>query len=320
VRIDLNQPERGDIALEWFTFPDGQPHCDIDANDVAHAAAHGPIDVITSIQSGNDLLQVGLALDALKSVQCDPAPWVRLNISYLLGARMDRRIAPGTPATLAVVCSVLSGWSHLIDELRVLDPHSGTSHDLLPTMQALPPDALLQFALADLATESSSAIASPVLVIPDAGALPRVLAMAQRLNLPHAIAQCVKKRNPNTGKLSGFELVKGDVAGRVALIVDDICDGGGTFAGIAKVLRDAGATRVLLCVTHGVFSKGLLIEGIDRIYCTDSYRSRFLLPQAMVDGGFLRRMESRPTVDILRVTKFDKEVLVQLQNYVAALL
>lgn len=59
----------------------------------------------------------------------------------------------------------------------------------------------------------------------------------------------------------------------IALIVDDICDGGGTFVGLAKELRAAGATRVYLYVTHGIFSKRLPLEGIDHVYTTDSFLS-----------------------------------------------
>ena len=60
------------------------------------------------------------------------------------------------------------------------------------------------------------------------------------------------------------------------LIVDDLCDAGGTFIGSAQVLRDAGARSVSLYVTHGVFSKGvenLLNNGIDAIYTTTSFAS-----------------------------------------------
>ena len=53
--------------------------------------------------------------------------------------------------------------------------------------------------------------------------------------------------------------------GRNCLIVDDICDGGGTFIPLAKKLKNAGAKTVTLYVTHGIFSKGLdpLKEHID---------------------------------------------------------
>jgi ribose-phosphate pyrophosphokinase len=273
MRIDLNHPERGDIAFRQFTFPDGQPHCEFDPVVIDKAAVVGPIDVIASIQSGHDLLGIGVALEALRSVEKSPTFSatlnIRLNISYLLGARMDRRIAPGQPDTLSVVARVVNSWTTLVDEIRVLDVHSSVAATHLPNLVHLYPDTLLSFALTDLAVHDTG---RPTIVIPDAGAVPRVEAMMKRLALSHPVARCIKKRDPQTGKLSGFELVNGDVQRATVIIVDDICDGGGTFAGIAKTLRTAGASHVVLCVTHGVFSKGFRIEGVDAIYCTDSYR------------------------------------------------
>jgi ribose-phosphate pyrophosphokinase len=83
-----------------------------------------------------------------------------------------------------------------------------------------------------------------------------------------------KKRDVASGKLTGFSLMAGDVRGRDLLIVDDLCDAGGTFIGSAQVLREAGAHSVSLYVTHGIFSKGvehLFANGIDAIYTTTSY-------------------------------------------------
>ena len=93
----------------------------------------------------------------------------------------------------------------------------------------------------------------------------------ERLRAPHATARCIKKRDSETGALSGFAVESGDVRDAVCLVVDDICDGGGTFSGIAAVLREAGARSVSLAVTHGVFSRGIELAGIDTTYCTDSY-------------------------------------------------
>lgn len=56
-------------------------------------------------------------------------------------------------------------------------------------------------------------------------------------------------------------------------IVDDICDGGGTFIGTAAMLKSKGAAKVVLIVSHGIFSKGERLEGIDEIFSTDSFRS-----------------------------------------------
>jgi ribose-phosphate pyrophosphokinase len=90
------------------------------------------------------------------------------------------------------------------------------------------------------------------------------------------VVYCNKKRDPETGKLDGFSIYDYDPNpnsnGTELLIVDDICDGGGTFVGLAKKLREAGAKKVHLFVTHGIFSKGVPLEGIDTIYTTDSFQ------------------------------------------------
>lgn len=59
------------------------------------------------------------------------------------------------------------------------------------------------------------------------------------------------------------------------LIVDDLCDAGGTFLAEARYLREMGITAPLnLFVAHGLFTKELspLLKLFDHIYCTNSYQ------------------------------------------------
>jgi ribose-phosphate pyrophosphokinase len=48
--------------------------------------------------------------------------------------------------------------------------------------------------------------------------------------------------------------VVGDVAGRVAIVVDDIIDTGGTIAGAVRAILADGASDVVIAATHGVLS------------------------------------------------------------------
>jgi ribose-phosphate pyrophosphokinase len=84
---------------------------------------------------------------------------------------------------------------------------------------------------------------------------------------------CSKHRDPETGKFLGFEVPL--IKTPKALIVDDICDGGGTFRGIAAKVREQqpGEVQMFLYVTHGIFSQGLagLLCEFGAIYCTDSF-------------------------------------------------
>ena len=59
------------------------------------------------------------------------------------------------------------------------------------------------------------------------------------------------------------------------VVYDDICDGGATFIGIAKEVHTYNPdTNITVCVTHGIFSKGvwhLLNNGIHEVRFTNSF-------------------------------------------------
>ena len=85
-----------------------------------------------------------------------------------------------------------------------------------------------------------------------------------------------KQRDTRTGALSNVEIHTGgvDLGSRTILVVDDICDGGGTFLLLAEALRKAGIHNDLeLYVTHGIFSKGTdaLYKSYCPIYTTNSF-------------------------------------------------
>ena len=110
----------------------------------------------------------------------------------------------------------------------------------------------------------------PVVVIPDAGATKKAYTWLDG----RRVVQASKRRDPATGKLSGFSVPDVDsegnsIAGRPCIIVDDICDGGGTFLGLAAELQAAGAGPLTLAVTHGLFTKGteVLTESFSTIAC-----------------------------------------------------
>lgn len=265
--VDL---ELGDLCT-FTCFPDGQPHCSFYVDALVPALdTHNIIEVTTRLCSVDDVVNTCIALEALDSIlaQHNRSPEVFLNISYMLGARMDRRIAVGQPATLHVLAALINTCK--VDGVRVLDPHSPVTLEVLDGASALHPDLFIGEVLAAVRAKRGG---EPTVVIPDKGAVPRTRGILSRLNWKGVTATCSKTRDPNTGKLSGFALDEGDVAGKHCLIVDDICDGGATFTGIGALLRNKGAASVELAVTHGIFSKGLELEHIECLYSTDSYRA-----------------------------------------------
>lgn len=269
----------GPIPFTQFTFPDGQRHIEIQTVHIEDESVW----IETAIRNGNELLDVVLAKDALDMMGVSAS----LNIRYLLGARMDRRISKTQPFTLQVIARILNAAG--FRSIRVLDPHSQVALDLLRA-EAVRPVHAASCVLAHYNSDRT------VIVAPDAGAEPRV---SELLGLAHGgrafpVVQGRKVRDTQTGRLSGFAVLDSSrVQGKHCLILDDLCDGGGTFVGLAAALRAAGAVGVDLFVTHGIFSKGLPLDGISTIYTTDSYQS--VANQA---GAIVLRVEMSQTYDL----------------------
>lgn len=110
-------------------------------------------------------------------------------------------------------------------------------------------------------------------VYPDSGAVNRYQTLGE-------VLMCSKTCNPYTGKLEGFhienpELLQDEDFKDFPLVVmDDLCDAGGTFVGIANKIREVNPDRKLaIYVTHMVNPKGIttLSENYDEVYFTNSY-------------------------------------------------
>lgn len=98
---------------------------------------------------------------------------------------------------------------------------------------------------------------------------------------------CSKVRDPETGQLSGFKIENPEVIEAnqdlPLAVIDDLCDGGGTFKGIAQLFESRYPNRDrAIYVTHMVNPKGIdtLSENYKEVYFTNSYRDwgREVLP------------------------------------------
>jgi ribose-phosphate pyrophosphokinase len=79
-----------------------------------------------------------------------------------------------------------------------------------------------------------------VIVSPDAGGAKRVTSIADRLNVDFALIHKERKR---ANEVENMTLV-GNVASKVAILVDDMADTCGTICLAADKLIEAGASRV----------------------------------------------------------------------------
>ena len=77
---------------------------------------------------------------------------------------------------------------------------------------------------------------------------------------------CSKVRDVETGKITSFSIDKvcEYKEGNEIIVVDDLCDGGGTFVGIAAKLRELKPSKLTLAITHAVQKAG--IERVSGFY------------------------------------------------------
>ncbi|MFA7156282.1 MAG: ribose-phosphate pyrophosphokinase [Bacilli bacterium] len=99
-----------------------------------------------------------------------------------------------------------------------------------------------------------------VVVSPDHGGTTRARKLGTILNAPIAIID-KRRPKPNVAEVMG---IIGDVKGKVAIMIDDIIDTGGTICAGAKALMDAGASRVYAACSHGIFSG----DAIKKLECS----------------------------------------------------
>ena len=237
-------------------FSGGEIHIQIESVD------YNVIDVELEINNSDDLMEY-LNLDNALFYYLNAPVQVNLAIDYLPYARQDRVCARGQSFSLEVLAGILN---NLRNNTVIIfkDVHSKVSTDIIRNSFNVPQLTLIKSVMGNVLEDID------VLVAPDKGARDKVYEISEAYpDMGLVIGE--KVRDPLTGDIVETRLTNDvvDLTGKVCLIPDDICDGGRTFIELAKVLKDHGAPKVVLYVTHGIFSKGLDVfdDLIDEIYC-----------------------------------------------------
>jgi ribose-phosphate pyrophosphokinase len=201
----------------------------------------------TSVPVNEHLMELLIMIDALKRAS---AKTINIVMPYYGYARQDRKARSREPITAKLVANLLetAGASRVI----TLDLHA-------PQIQGffdIPIDHLMGVPI--LAEYFKNKNLNDVVVVsPDHGGVTRTRKLADRLKAPIAI---IDKRRPKPNVAEVMNIV-GQVAGKTAILIDDIIDTAGTITLAANALVENGAKEVYACCTHPVLS-GPAIERI----------------------------------------------------------
>ena len=236
-------------AIEPFKFPGGEWHLHLPTQPEVATYA-----LVTGC-TADDLVLLGLWADSVHQA----GQRAVAHIPYLPAARADR----GAPFGAKVYADMLNAAG--LDEVVVFDPHSPVAPGLVRNIRIVYSAEVL----ADVLSEAGEADAYSAVLAPDKGAVERASKAAEALGLP--LFTATKTRDFATGKLTNFEVPELPAEGKI-LVVDDICDGGGTFRGLAAA-AGSGRDRLGLWVSHGIFSGAAdrLTEHFAEIWTTDSH-------------------------------------------------
>jgi ribose-phosphate pyrophosphokinase len=196
----------------------------------------------------DNLMELLLMIDAARRASADKIVAV---IPYYGYARQDRKDRPRVAIGSKLVANMLVAAG--ADRIITMDLHA-------PQIQGyfdIPVDHL-----------DSSAVFIPYITqlklenltfaAPDVGATNRIREIASYFECEMVICDKHRKRANEIASM----VVIGDVTDRDIVIIDDICDTGGTLAKSAALLKEKGARSVRALITHPVLS-GRAYENIE---------------------------------------------------------
>src|SRR5580765_4893475 len=234
--------EFGKITIQHFSDGEIQP--------VFNESVRG--DMVFLVQSTfaptENLMELLLMIDAARRASADKVIAV---IPYYGYARQDRKDRPRVAIGSKLVANMLVAAG--ADRIITMDLHA-------PQIQGyfdIPVDHLDSHAVFIPYIENLK-LENLTFAAPDVGATNRIREIASYFNAEMVICDKHRKRANEIASM----VVIGDVTNRDVVIIDDICDTGGTLAKSAGLLKEKGARSVRALITHPVMS-GKAYENIE---------------------------------------------------------
>jgi ribose-phosphate pyrophosphokinase len=225
-------------AVELKTFSNGEVYCryleSIRGADVFIVqSTHAPVN--------RNLMELLLMIDAAKGASAHRIIAVMPWYGY---SRQDKKSAPREPISARLVARMVETAG--ADRVLTMHLHAGQVQGFfqVPVDHLIARPMLTQFFLDKAVPEEYVAVSA------DAGRAKLAEKFAGELGVRPAFL--TKHRPEHNIAEAGY--VVGDVAGKAAILVDDMIDTAGTLIEAARVVREAGATHVFAAATHGVFS------------------------------------------------------------------
>ncbi len=258
LNLDLDfQPFGKGIKFKSFTFPSGfEEHIKLPK------VLNNELLITTRIKTSDDIMLLLMATDAAKR---SGVLEIQLFIPYFPYARQDRQMVKGEPLSLKVFADLINSQGY--SKVFIYDVHSETTLALVNNSIGINNH--------DFVSKILNEKSNYYIVSPDAGSYKKIFTLCQHLKYTDEIIICNKIRDVSNGEIKKITVSHDNLNGKDCYIIDDICDGGGTFIFLANELKKRNCGKIYLVVSHGIFSKGFdILHGIDHIYTTNSFNDQ----------------------------------------------
>lgn len=219
------------------------------------------------INTYEDLWELNQILDVYKH-RGYPKPLV--TIPCLIDAQADRRFQNSQPHGLKLVLDFLNG---MYATFGVFHPHNAEVVEAVLNNVRIIDNAVF---ISEILIKKLKILLNNknlILMSSDAGGFKPLMKLCDRLDWEGETFSASKSRKYVDGKSKLVQQIdREDFGGKDILIIDDICVKGGTFIGLAKMLRERNVGKLYLAVSHLTLETVSedLVNAFDKIYTTNS--------------------------------------------------
>jgi ribose-phosphate pyrophosphokinase len=246
------------IPIETRRFPDGERYIRI----------KGKLDdeVIVVQSTGypqdENLMELFLILKNLKSMGTTK---IKVVLPYFGYGRQERRFKSGEAVSAVIISDLLEAAG--ADEIFCINLHEENITEFFQ----IPVHNLS--AMPSIAKYIKENLDNPVIIAPDKGALGFAKEIAEILGCEYDYLEKTRI-SPEVVETKPKNL---DVKGKDAVIIDDIISTGGTIVNAVEILKEHGASKVIVSCVHPVLVEDALLKifaaGVDDVVATDTLLS-----------------------------------------------
>ena len=244
--------------MKIVNYPDGSSYAEISKNVRSFTY---------KINSYDDLWKLGQILEAYNYNNVEPI----VTIPNLIDAQADKRFDTLQSSGLSVVCSFLNAFNAyykifhphnpevleaLLNRVTIINNHKfivNVFYEICNNDKERYPSILIdEYDKTSLGYHYNSRIKDNlILMSTDAGGFKPLMKLCDELSWKGDVMSASKSREYKDGEVKLTQLIsQSDFGGKDILLVDDLCIYGGTFKGLAKLLRERNCGKLYLAVSH----------------------------------------------------------------------